>query len=174
MIGSLLLLFGLRWLHKAILRYAGAVALRDEEAKFVGRRGLGRALPEARGFDWAAAAVSFKATLLEGLEVVFIVLALGAKGSDALVAAAAIGAGVAAAVVIVAGFAVRKPLSRVPENTLKFFVGGMLCSFGMFWAGEGLGVEWPGGDAALPVLLGVDLRPRLGDGRRLRRRRVPA
>jgi uncharacterized membrane protein len=151
-IGSLLLLFGLRWIHKAILRYAGVVALRDEEQKFAAGEASALSLPAARGFDWAAAAVSFKATLLEGLEVVFIVLALGAKGSDAL-AAAAVGAGVAAAVVIAAGFAVRKPLARVPENTLKFFVGGMLCSFGMFWAGEGLGVEWPGGDVALPVLL---------------------
>lgn len=153
-IGSLLLLFGLRWIHKAILRYAGVVALRDEEQKFVAGEASALSLPTARGFDWAAAAVSFKATLLEGLEVVFIVLALGAKGSDEL-AAAAVGAGLAAAVVIGAGFAVRKPLARVPENTLKFFVGGMLCSFGMFWAGEGLGVEWPGGDVALPVLLAL-------------------
>ncbi|MCW2542739.1 MAG: hypothetical protein JWM40_291 [Frankiales bacterium] len=151
-IGSLLLLFGLRWLHKAILRYGGAVALRDEQAKFAAGEASASALPEAHGFDWAGAAVSFKATLLEGLEVVFIVLALGAKGSDALVAAT-LGALAAAAVVIGTGFAVRAPLSRVPENALKFFVGGMLCSFGMFWAGEGLGVDWPGGDVALPVLL---------------------
>jgi uncharacterized membrane protein len=151
-IGSLLLLFGLRWLHKAILRYGGVVALRDEQAKFTAGEASASALPQADGFDWAAAAVSFKATLLEGLEVVFIVLALGAKGSDALVAAA-VGAVAAAVVVIGAGFAVRKPLARVPENALKFFVGGMLCSFGMFWSGEGLGVDWPGGDVALPVLL---------------------
>ena len=153
-IGSLLLLFGLRWIHKAILRYAGVVALRDEEQKFAAGEASARSLPSARGFDWAGAAVSFKATGLEGLEVVFIVLALGAKGSDALTAAA-FGAALAAAVVVGTGFAVRKPLSRVPENTLKFFVGGMLCSFGMFWAGEGLGVDWPGGDVALPVLLAV-------------------
>jgi uncharacterized membrane protein len=151
-IGSLLLLFGLRWIHKAILRYAGVVALRDEQEKLLEGEASARSLPAARGFDWAAAAVSFKATLLEGLEVVFIVLALGAKGSDALLAAA-LGAFGAAAVVIGAGFVVRRPLSRVPENTLKFFVGGMLCSFGMFWAGEGYGVTWPGGDVALPVLL---------------------
>lgn len=153
-IGSLLLLFGLRWLHKAILRYAGVVALRDEQLKFAAGEESARTLPAARGFDWAAAAVSFKATGLEGLEVVFIVLALGAKGQDALTAAA-VGAAAAGLVVVAAGFAVRRPLARVPENTLKFFVGGMLCSFGMFWAGEGLGVHWPAGDAALPVLLAV-------------------
>lgn len=153
-IGSLLLLFGLRWLHKAILRYAGVVALRDEEQKFAAGEASARSLPQVSGFDWAAGLISFKATLLEGLEVVFIVLALGAKGSDALTAAA-IGAAAAMVVVISAGIAVRKPLARVPENTLKFFVGGMLCSFGMFWAGEGLGVDWPGADASIPVLLAI-------------------
>jgi uncharacterized membrane protein len=130
------------------------VALRDEEQKFASSEAASRALPGATGFDWFAAAVSFKATLLEGLEVVFIVLALGAKGDSAL-RAAALGAAVALAAVIAAGFAVRKPLSRVPENTLKFVVGGMLCSFGTFWAGEGLGVEWPGGDLSIPLLLAM-------------------
>jgi uncharacterized membrane protein len=172
-IGSLLLLFGLRWIHKAILRYAGVVALRDEEQKFVAGEESARALPTATGFDWAAAAISFKATGLEGLEVVFIVLALGAKGSDALTAAA-VGAGVAAAVVVGAGFAVRKPLSRVPENTLKFFVGCMLCSFGMFWAGEGLGVHWAGGDAALPLLLATTFGLAAVMVRALRREQVQA
>ncbi|MCU1586972.1 MAG: hypothetical protein JWN31_465 [Frankiales bacterium] len=172
-IGSLLLLFGLRWIHKAILRYAGVVALRDEEQKFVAGEASARSLPTPKGFDWAAAAISFKATGLEGLEVVFIVLALGAKGSNALLAAA-VGAGVAGVLVIVAGFAVRKPLSRVPENTLKFFVGCMLCSFGMFWAGEGLGVHWPGGDAALPVLLASTFALAAVMVRALRREQVPA
>ena len=153
-VGSLLLLFGLRWLRKALLRYAGVLPLRDEEEKFRSAEGKVSLLPQASGFDLAGAAVSFKATLLEGLEVVFIVLALGAKGSHAL-AAASLGAVLAFVVVAGLGVAVRHPLSRVPENTLKFLVGGMLCSFGTFWAGEGLGVEWPGGDASIPVLLAL-------------------
>ena len=151
-VGSLLLLFGLRWLHKALLRYAGVVALRDENEKFASGEAKASALPRATGFDWLGAAVSFKATLLEGLEVVFIVLALGAKGDSAL-QSAALGAALALLVVIVTGVAVRQPLSRVPENTLKFFVGGMLCSFGTFWAGEGLGVDWPGADLSILGLL---------------------
>jgi uncharacterized membrane protein len=153
-VGSLLLLFGLRWLRKALLRYAGVLPLRDEEEKFRSAEGKARLLPQASGFDIAGAAVSFKATLLEGLEVVFIVLALGAKGSHAL-AAASVGAAMAFVVVAGVGVAVRHPLSRVPENTLKFLVGGMLCSFGTFWAGEGLGVDWPGGDASILVLLAL-------------------
>lgn len=153
-VGSLLLLFGLRWLRKALLRYAGVLPLRDEEEKFRSAEGKARLLPQAAGFDLAGAAVSFKATLLEGLEVLFIVLALGAKGSHALVAAS-LGAALAGIVVVSLGVAVRQPLSRVPENTLKFLVGGMLCSFGTFWAGEGLGVRWPGGDASIPVLLAL-------------------
>ena len=153
-VGSLLLLFGLRWLRKALLRYAGVLPLRDEEEKFRSAEGKARLLPQASGFDLAGAAVSFKATLLEGLEVVFIVLALGAKGSHAL-AAASLGAALAFVVVAGVGVAVRHPLSRVPENTLKFLVGGMLCSFGTFWAGEGLGVNWPGGDASILILLAL-------------------
>ena len=153
-VGSLLLLFGLRWLRKALLRYAGALPLRDEEEKFRSAEGKARLLPQTSGFDVAGAAVSFKATLLEGLEVVFIVLALGAKGSHALVAAS-LGAALAFVIVVGLGVTVRQPLSRVPENTLKFLVGGMLCSFGTFWAGEGLGVKWPGGDVSIPVLLAL-------------------
>jgi uncharacterized membrane protein len=151
-VGSLLLLFGLRWLRKALLRYAGVLAMRDEQEKFRKSEARVRLLPREGRFDWAGAAVSFKATLLEGLEVVFIVLALGAKGGRALTAAS-LGAGLAFVVVCGVGAAVRHPLSRVPENTLKFLVGGMLCSFGTFWSGEGLGVKWPGGDASLPILL---------------------
>jgi len=153
-VGSLLLLFGLRWLRKALLRYAGVLALRDEEEKFRSAESKARLLPRSSGFDVAGAAVSFKATLLEGLEVLFIVLALGAKGGHAL-AAACLGAALAGLAVIAVGVAVRQPLSRVPENTLKFLVGGMLCSFGTFWAGEGLGVKWPGGDASIAVLLAL-------------------
>jgi uncharacterized membrane protein len=128
--------------------------MRDETEKFASSERAARLLPRAAGFDWAGAAVSFKATLLEGLEVVFIVLALGAKGSHQLVAAS-VGAGAALVVVIAVGTAVRQPLSRVPENTLKFVVGGMLTSFGLFWAGEGFGVSWPGSDASIPVLLAL-------------------
>jgi uncharacterized membrane protein len=151
-VGSLLLLFGLRWLRKALLRYAGVLPLRDEREKYANSEAKFRLLPRVAGFDWAATAVSFKATMLEGLEVVFIVLALGAKGGRAL-EAAALGAVLALMAVVAVGFAVRAPLSRVPENTLKFVVGGMLCSFGTFWAGEGLGVAWPAGDVSILVLL---------------------
>jgi Ca2+/H+ antiporter, TMEM165/GDT1 family len=153
-IGSLLLLFGLRWLRKALLRYAGVLAQRDEEEKYRSSERKILLLPQGSGFDWAGAAVSFKATLLEGLEVLFIVLALGAKGGHAL-ASASLGAALAFVAVVAVGAAVRHPLSRVPENTLKFLVGGMLCSFGTFWAGEGLGVDWPGGDVSIVVLLAL-------------------
>ena len=153
-VGSLLLLFGLRWLRKALLRYAGVLPMRDENEKFRTAEGKALLLPRASGFDVAGAAVSFKATLLEGLEVLFIVLALGAKSSHAL-AAASLGAALAFVAVAAVGVAVRHPLSRVPENTLKFLVGGMLCSFGTFWAGKGLGVDWPGGDASILVLLAL-------------------
>jgi len=153
-VGSLLLFFGVRWLRKAILRSAGVIPMRDEDEQFASKQATFRLLPRATGFDWVGFAVSFKATLLEGLEVVFIVLALGAKGGRSLVAAS-LGAGLALVAVVVLGFAVRHPLSRVPENTLKFVVGGMLCSFGTFWAGEGLGVTWPGSEASLPILIGA-------------------
>ena len=153
-IGSLLLFFGVRWLRKAILRSAGVIPMRDEDEQFARTQASFRVLPRATGFDWVGFSVSFKATLLEGLEVVFIVLALGAKGGRSLVAAS-LGAGLALAAVVGLGFAVRHPLSRVPENTLKFVVGVMLCSFGTFWAGEGLGVTWPGSEASLPILVAV-------------------
>jgi uncharacterized membrane protein len=152
-VGSMLLLFGVRWLRKAILRFAGVIPMRDEDEQFTQKQAAFRLLPRHTGFDTAGAAVSFKATLLEGLEVVFIVLALGAKGGRAL-EAASLGALVALLVVIGLGFALRHPLSRVPENTLKFVVGGMLCTFGTFWAGEGFGVRWPGEDLSLLALLG--------------------
>lgn len=153
-IGSLLLLFGLRWLRKAVLRYAGVLALRDEREKFRSSEEAAEALAAATGFDWAGASVSFKVTMLEGLEVVFIVLALGAKGGRSL-EVATLGAAAALVAVSALGFVVRAPLARVPENTLKFAVGGMLCSFGTFWAGEGLGVRWPGGDASIGILIAL-------------------
>jgi uncharacterized membrane protein len=148
-IGILLLLFGMRWLRKAILRSAGVIPLHDEAATFATETAELREQArrnEAR-LDWLAALASFKAVLLEGLEVVFIVIALSA-GRGMLIPATA---GAAAACLLVAGvgFVVHRPLARVPENTLKFAVGVMLSAFGIFWTGEGLGVSWPGADLAI-------------------------
>jgi len=155
-VGVLLLLFGLRWLRKAILREIGVVAKHDEEAAFVRETlTLGGASREGAGIDWIAAAASFKAVLLEGTEVAFIVLAVGAR--PGMLAPAIIGALVASIAVALIGAAVRRPLSRVPENTLKFAVGVMLSAFGVFWTGESLGVEWPGADLALVGLAAMFL-----------------
>ncbi len=151
-VGSLLLLFGLKWIRKAILRYAGIVPLHDEEAIYQREVADLRAqgLSSDR-FDWIGFVASYKAMLLEGLEVAFIVIALGASGTDAMLAST-LGAIAAFVLVSIIGAIVRQPLSRVPENTLKYFVGAMLCSFGVFWAAEGMGVEWPGDALALPVI----------------------
>lgn len=148
-VGVMLLLFGLGWLRKAALRSAGVIPLHDEDAIFEEES---RALSEeARrrktSLDWIGGITAFKAVLLEGLEVVFIVIAVGA--GRGLLWPASLGALLACAVVLVVGAIVHRPLSRVPENTLKFGVGVMLSAFGVFWTGEGLGVEWPGGDLAL-------------------------
>ena len=148
-IGILLLLFGMRWLRKAILRSAGVIPLHDELTTFAAETAELREQArrnEAR-LDWLAALASFKAVLLEGLEVVFIVIALSA-GRGMLVPASA---GAVAACLLVAGvgFVMHRPLARVPENTLKFAVGVMLSAFGVFWTGEGLGVAWPGADLAI-------------------------
>ena len=152
-IGVLLLLFGLGWLRKAALRRAGAIPLHDEEAIFVAEAAeLGattRARP--RQGDWIAGLAAFKAVIIEGLEVVFIVLAVGA-GRGLLMAASA-GALAACILVLAAGAIVHRPLARVPENTLKFAVGVMLSAFGVYWTGEGLGVPWPGQDLALAVFV---------------------
>ena len=148
-IGVLLLLFGMRWLRKAILRSAGVIPLRDEAAAFAAETAELREQArrnEAR-LDWIASLTTFKAVLLEGLEVVFIVIALGA-GRGMLVAASA-GAVAACLAVALVGLIVHRPLSRVPENSLKFVVGIMLSAFGVFWTGEGLGVAWPGADLAI-------------------------
>jgi uncharacterized membrane protein len=148
-IGVLLLLFGMRWLRKAILRTAGVIPLHNEEIAFatetVELREQARR-NEAR-LNWLAAIATFKAVLLEGLEVVFIVIALGV-GRGMLIPASA-GAVIACLAVAVVGLIVHRPLARVPENTLKFAVGVMLSSFGVFWTGEGLGVPWPGADFAI-------------------------
>ena len=148
-VGVLLLLFGLRWLRKAILRSIGIVALHDEDAAFVREtRELSEAEQrQARGLDWIAGATAFKAVLLEGTEVVFIVIAVGA--ARGLLWLASAGALAACALVAAIGAAIHRPLASVPENALKFVVGVMLSAFGLFWTGESLGVEWPGGDAAI-------------------------
>ncbi|HEU0081516.1 MAG TPA: hypothetical protein VFQ87_01480 [Bradyrhizobium sp.] len=151
LIGVLLLLFGMRWLRKAILRAAGVIPLHDEAMAFATETAELREQArrnEAR-LDWIAALATFKAVLLEGLEVVFIVIALGA-GRGMLVPASA-GAIAACLAVAAAGVVLHRPLSRVPENTLKFAVGIMLSAFGVFWTGEGLGVAWPGEDLAIVV-----------------------
>src|SRR6195256_3665411 len=144
-IGVLLLLFGMRWLRKAILRAAGVVPLHDEAAAFAA--GAAELRAQRSRLDWLAGLASFKAVLLEGLEVVFIVLAVGA-GRGLLLPASA-GALGACGVVAIAGFVLHRPLARVPENALKFAVGVMLSAFGVFWTGEGLGVAWPGADLAI-------------------------
>jgi len=146
-IGVLLLFFGMRWLRKAALRYAGAIALHDEAQIYAKHSERLAAAVPAVGYDWGAIATTFNAVVLEGLEIVFIVIALGAT-AGALVAASA-GAAAAGCVVAFAGFALRAPLARVPENLLKFGVGIMLSAFGTFWTGEGLGIAWPGDDLAL-------------------------
>jgi Ca2+/H+ antiporter, TMEM165/GDT1 family len=154
-IGVLLLLFGGRWLRKAILRAAGFIPLHDEAAAYAAEVGALGGGGSARRFDWLGFAVSFKGVFLEGIEVVFIVLALGAAGAG--YGAPAVGAGGALLLVIVAGAALRRPLTRVPENTLKFAVGVMLVTFGVYWVAEGLGVTWAGGATALVYLLAATL-----------------
>jgi uncharacterized membrane protein len=153
LVGTLLVLFGLQWLYKAILRAAGLKAQRDENEAYT--REVAEAEQATRPVpgqvDWYSFTLSFKGVLLEGLEVVFIVLTFGtAQHRIGL----AVGAAVAAvALVVAAGLVVRGPLARVPENALKYAVGILLTSFGIFWAGEGVGVDWPGSDASLLALI---------------------
>jgi Ca2+/H+ antiporter, TMEM165/GDT1 family len=156
-IGVLLLLFGMRWLRKAVLRAAGVIPLHDEAMVFAAETAELReqARRHTARLDWLATLASFKAVLLEGLEVVFIVIAVGA-GRGLLVPASA-GALAACLLVAGAGFIVHRPLARVPENTLKFVVGVMLSAFGVFWSGEGLGVAWPGEDLAIVVFAALFL-----------------
>jgi uncharacterized membrane protein len=148
-IGILLLLFGMRWLRKAILRAAGVIPLHDETMAFAAETAElhEQARRHQARLDWLAGLTSFKAVLLEGLEVVFIVIAIGA-GRGMLVPAS-IGALAACLLVAAVGLVVHRPLARVPENTLKFAVGVMLSAFGLFWTGEGLGIAWPGADLAI-------------------------
>jgi uncharacterized membrane protein len=172
-VGALLLIFGLQWLRKAILRAAGLKALHDEEATFAEEQEAARrAGAVAPGFDPYAFTIAFKGVLLEGLEVVFIVLTFGANQHDVSLAAAA--AGVAVLAVVAAGLAIHAPLSRVPENAMKFAVGVMLTSFGMFWGAAGAGAHWPGDDAALLVIVPVTAAASLAIVATLRRRTAPA
>ena len=171
-VGVLLLIFGLQWLRKAILRAAGYIPLHDEDEIFAREAAEARTATgeERLGLDWYAFTVSFKSVFLEGLEVAFIVITFGsAQGSIPL---AAIGAVAAIVLVVVAGVAARQPLSRVPENTLKYAVGAMLTTFGIFWASEGAGAHWPGADAALPFILGFVLAVSFALVTLLRRRRL--
>ncbi len=167
LIGGLLLIFGLQWLRKAVLRRAGLKDIHDELLAFEEEAAAARAhTPTTTSFDGYAFTVCFKGVLLEGLEVAFIVLTVGANQNRLGLAAGA--AAVAVVVVIAIGAAVRAPLARVPENTLKLLVGVMLTSFGMFWSGEGAGAAWPGGEAALLVIIPAVLLCAWAMARRLR------
>ena len=153
-IGTLLLLFGLRWLRKAILRAAGVIPLHDETAAFAKEaEAMRKAGAAGAGFDHVGFAAAFQITMLEGVEVVFIVIAVGAGGVG-LMLPAAVAALAALAVVVALGLIVHKPLARVPENTLKFVVGILLTGFGSFWLGEGFGIAWPGDDWSILGLVG--------------------
>jgi uncharacterized membrane protein len=171
-VGGLLLIFGLQWLRKAILRASGHKALHDEDEAFAREIEEARAAGSERhaGLDWYAFTIAFKGVLLEGLEVAFIVLTFGsAQGSIPLAVA---GAAAAVVVVVAVGAVARAPLSRVPENSMKFAVGVMLTTFGIFWGAEGAGADWPGGDAALPVVLLFVVLLSFGLVSTLRRRRL--
>jgi uncharacterized membrane protein len=171
-VGGLLLVFGLQWLRKAILRASGFKALHDEleafEQERAAARGAGVLAGRGQSLDAYSFTVAFKGVLLEGLEVVFIVLTFGANEHDVPLAAAA--AAVAVLAVALAGVVAHGPLSRVPENTLKFGVGVMLTSFGIFWGAEGAGSHWPGGDAALLAIVPATLACALAMVAALRRR----
>ena len=182
-VGSLLLIYGLQWLTKAILRAGGAKAKHDETALYGQEIAALRAEPPvpAHGIDWISFTVAFKGVLHEGLEVAFIVVTIGTTANA--LASAAHGALIAGVAVLIVAIVVRRPLAMVPENALKFVVGLMLVTFGTFWAGEGLGVRWPVGDLTLVIILGgylalgllgaYGVRRRLLD-RRARARSAPA
>jgi uncharacterized membrane protein len=150
-LGALLLLFGVRWLRKAILRAAGVMALKDQAATYARESAALAAQGGGGGWDRIAVAAAFKVTMIEGIEVVFIVIAVGTAGHGLLLPAS-VGALAALALVILLGVALHRPVAMIPENTLKFIVGVLLCTFGIFWAGEGAGLAWPGGDWSIPAL----------------------
>ena len=151
-VGVLLLLFGLRWLRKAILRAAGVIPLHDEAATFAKETEALRRLGHAGGWDRVAFSTAFNITLLEGTEVVFIVIAIGAGGTGLLLPAS-LGALAALLAVALLGLVVHRPLANVPENALKFVVGVLLSAFGCFWVGEGVGLAWPGADWSILALV---------------------
>jgi uncharacterized membrane protein len=171
-VGGILLAFGLQWLRKAILRASGFKALHDEAAIFAEETAEARtaAREERAGLDWYGFTLSFKGVLLEGLEVAFIVLTFGS--TQGIIPLAALGAGIALVLVAVVGVLVRAPLTRVPENTMKFAVGVMLTTFGTFWAAEGAGAHWPGDDASLPVVLAFVIALSFASVGLLKRRRL--
>ncbi len=156
-VGGFLLVFGLQWVRKAVLRAAGRKALHDEDLIYIRQREeAARAGQVSKGMDWYAFTVAFKGVFLEGTEVAFIVVTFGSNAKN--IPLATVGALAAGILVIGAGLVLHRPLSAVPENTMKFGVGLMLSTFGVFWAGEGLGVNWPGADLAiigLLIILGV-------------------
>jgi uncharacterized membrane protein len=170
-VGALLLAFGLQWLRKAILRSSGYKPLHDEDEAFRAEQAQAAAAGEVvrAGLDWYSFTVAFKGVLLEGLEVVFIVIAFGSAQGHLGVAVG--GAVAALVVVVVAGLLAHGPLSRVPENTIKFAVGLLLTTFGCFWAAEGAGVEWPGDELSLLAVLAFFVLVSLALVRVLRRRR---
>ena len=151
-VGTLILLFGIRWLRKAVLRSAGVIPLHDEETAYARETAALRGLDGiGQGWDRVAASTAFKITMIEGIEVVLIVVALGAAGSGLLVPAS-LGALAALLLVVLLGLVLHRPVAMIPENTLKFLVGVLLCAFGTFWVGEGMGLEWPGEDWSIPAL----------------------
>ena len=155
-VGTLLLLFGMRWLRKAMLRAAGVIPLHDEGEAYAKEAAAmrGGRLGAAVIWDTVAVVTSFKAVVLEGLEVVFIVIAVGATGN--MLVPASIGAAIAGIIVVALGLALHRPLAQVPENTLKFTVGVILSAFGVFWVAKGLGYEWPGDDlSVIGLVLGL-------------------
>ncbi|CAD5270781.1 Membrane protein [Bosea sp. 62] len=170
-VGVLLLLFGLRWLRKATLRSAGIIPLHDETLAFARESAqlTDLARQQQKHLDWIAGLAAFKAVVLEGVEVVFIVIAVGA--GRGLLWPASLGALAACLLVLVIGLVVRKPLTRIPENTLKFGVGVMLSAFGLFWTGEGLGIAWPGRDLAILAFAALFLATGLGLAAIIRRQR---
>ena len=171
-VGTLLLLFGLRWLRKAILRSAGIIALHDEAEAFAKETEiLRRQAPLGSGWDREAVATAFQIVLIEGLEVVFIVVALGTASGLLLPAAA--GAGAALLLVLALGAAIHRPLAQIPENLLKFAVGLLAAAFGTFWVGEGLGLAWPGEDWSALALIAAYLAVAVGAVTMARRRSAP-
>jgi uncharacterized membrane protein len=171
-VGALLLAFGLQWLRKAILRASGYKALHDEDEIFAREAEEARAAgTEMRaGLDWYGFTLAFKGVLLEGLEVAFIVVTFGSTQGN--LGLAALGAAAALVLGAVVGVLVHAPRARVPENTMKFAVGVMLTTFGIFWSTEGAGAHWPGNDASLPGVLGFVILLSFGAVTLLRRRRA--